>query len=44
MHRENEIAVPPVPRGLCGVGGCVFIKGHDQHALTGGTHSWEVRS
>lgn len=33
VERRERRAMPPVPPGLCGVGGCVFTP-HD------GEHSW----
>jgi hypothetical protein len=35
-HRTRS-NVPPIPPGLCGVGGCVFLAGHP-----GATHSWQT--
>jgi len=33
---SDKLEVPPVPEGLCGIGGCVFILGHASNK-----HSWE---
>jgi len=41
---NDDRPVPPIPAGLCGVKGCVFIAGHDDYALTGAVHSWGVGS
>jgi len=38
---EPALVVPPVPAGLCGVSGCVFIEGHALRAYSRGRHSWE---
>jgi len=34
---SDKLEAPPVPEGLCGIGGCVFILGHANRK-----HSWEA--
>lgn len=42
----ESAAVPPIPEGLCGVGGCVYLAGHEtrEYPLTGveARHTWDL--
>lgn len=35
-HKAKPKEVPDIPEELCGIGGCVFLKGHNS------LHTWQV--